>query len=66
MNRARRSFWLLVGVAVLAVGGLSQAVSAQAGPLAAIGLATSALLLVVSLMLAARVMVAIERARRRS
>ena len=66
MTRARRSFWVLVAVAVLAAGGLSQSINARPGPLAGIGLATSAFVLVVSLTLAARVMVAIERARRRS
>ena len=66
MKRARRSFWLLVGVAVLAVGGVSTSFAAEPSPLTALTLAAGGLVAVISLAFAARVMFAIERARRRS
>jgi len=65
-RRARRSFWLLVAVAVLASGGLNAALLAPSGPLTGLSVAASGLILLASLTLAARVMVALEHARRRS
>ena len=65
-NRARRSFWLLVAVAVLAAGALTSALSAAPGPITGLRVAASGVLLVASLTLAARVMVALERTRRRA
>jgi hypothetical protein len=66
LPRARRSFWTLVVVAVLAAGWLSVAVTADPGPVTGLQVATSGLLLSVSMTLAARVLVSVERARRRS
>lgn len=64
--RAHRSFWLLVGVAVLATGALSSALTAQPSPLTGIRVAASGLILVTSLALTGRVMIALERARRQA
>jgi len=65
-SRARRSFWTLIVVAVLAAGWLNVAVTADPGPVTGLQVATSGLLLSVSMTLAARVLVSVERARRRS
>jgi len=62
----RRSFWILVLVAVLASGSLSTALQADAGHLAGIRVALSGLVMVVSVALAARVMTAVDRAHRRA
>ena len=64
-RRAGRSRWVLVGVAVLASGSLRAALSAETSPLTGARVAASGLVLVVAVVLAARVMFAIERARRR-
>ena len=64
-RRASRSLWVLVGVAVLASGSLRAALSADTGPFTGARVATSGLVLVAAVVLAARVMFAIERARRR-
>jgi hypothetical protein len=65
-RRARRSFWTLVLVAVLATGSLSAALNADPGHLAGIRVALSGLVLVSSVALAARVMTALDRAHRRA
>ena len=65
-HRARRSFWLLVTVAVLAAGVLTSALSAAPGPVTGLRVAASGVVLVVSLILATRVMLALDRARKRS
>ena len=65
-RRARRSFWLLLLAAVLAAGWLSRAIAADPGPFAGIQVAASGVVLVVALALAARVMVALDRAARRT
>jgi hypothetical protein len=65
-QRAARSLWLLVGVAVLASGSVSTALTAHSGPFTGVRVAASGLVLVASVALAARVLLAIERARRRS
>ena len=64
-RRAGRSLWVLVGVGILASGSLSAALSADTGPFTGARVAASGLLLLASVILAARVMFAIERARRR-
>ena len=64
-RRARRSFWILVTVAVLAAGAFSAGLGADPGPLTGLSVAVSGIVLAVALTLAARVMVASERARRR-
>ncbi len=64
VGRARRSFWALVLIAVLAAGSLDIALRADAGPLTGLRVAASGLVAVLALALAARVMLALERARR--
>ena len=64
-HSAQRSFWLLVLVAVLATRALSSALGASASPSTGLRVAASGLVLLVSLTLATRVMIALERARRR-
>jgi len=65
-RRAYRSFWTLVIVAVLSTGVLSSAWAAPPSPFTGLRVAVSGLVLLVSLTLAVRVMVALERVRRRS
>lgn len=61
-RRARRAFWGLVIVAVLAAGGLSASINSSAGPRTGLLLATSGLVLIAAVALAARVLFAIQRA----
>ena len=63
MRRARRSFWILFLVAVVAAGGLSWSVTASAGPVTAAVFAASALVLVAALALDVRILTAVERRR---
>ena len=65
-QRARRSLWILVTVAVLAAGVLTSALSAAPGPITGLRVAASGLVLIAALTLAARVMAALERARKRA
>jgi hypothetical protein len=58
--------WILIGVATLAAGGVTSTVTAPPSPLVGVGFGVSALILVVSFLLAARVTIALERARRLS
>lgn len=62
LRRARRSFWLLLGVSVLAAGSLSSALTAAASPGTGLRVAGSGLVLTVSILLAAHVYLAIDRA----
>lgn len=64
-HSAQRSFWLLVVVAVLATRALSSALGASPSPSTGLRVAASGLVLLASLPLATRVMIALERARRR-
>ena len=64
LRRAHRSLWVLIAVSILASGGLSAAVSAPPTPTTGMWFAFSAVVLVVAGFLAARVVVALERARR--
>jgi hypothetical protein len=66
LGRARRSFWGLVAVAVLAAGWLNAALTAPPGPVTGLHVASSGTVLIFAVGLAARVLVAVERARRRS
>ena len=63
---ARRLFWALTLVAVAATGSMSAALAAPPGALTGVRVAVSGLVLVAAVTLAARVLVALERARRRS
>ena len=65
-RQAHRSFWLLVVVGVLATGALSTALAAPPSPFTGLRVAASGLILLGSLTFAARVMIALERARRRA
>ena len=64
LRRARRTFWVLALVAVAAAGSLSAALDASAGTFTALRVAVSGLVLIVTIVLAARVMIVLERARR--
>lgn len=64
-TRARRAFWALTLVAVGAAGSLSSALRSPAGTRTGIRVAVSGLLLVAATALAARILVVLERARRR-
>lgn len=66
LRRARWAFWLLVGVAVLAAGSLNAGLDAEPSPLTGLRVAASGIAVIGSVALAARVMVALERARRRA
>ena len=63
-QRAHRSFWTLVGVASIAMGALSGALAKHPGPLTGMFVATSGAIALLSLALAARIMIALDRARR--
>lgn len=63
-RRARRSFWTLLLVAVLASGSLSAALSSDPGHVVGLRVAVSGVVLIAAIILAARVMGALERARR--
>jgi hypothetical protein len=66
LQRARRRFWLLLVTAALSAGSLSSALGAPPSPLTGLRVAGSGLVLLVSLTLAARVMIALDRARKRA
>jgi hypothetical protein len=61
---ARRWFWVLTLVAMAATGSLSTALAAPPGARAGLRVASSGLVLIAAVTLAARVMVALERAHR--
>ena len=63
-RRARATFWVLVGTAALFMGLLSSGLSRPPGPLTGLLVATSGAVVLVSVALAARVMIALDRARR--
>ncbi len=63
-RRAHRTFWLLVAIAILAAGFLSSAAGAHPGPFSAVRVAVSGTALILSVALAGRVFVHLERARR--
>lgn len=66
MTRAYTSLWILVGVMIVTAGGISASVAAPPGAWSAVGFAVSSLLFVAALILAGRVTIALERARRKS
>lgn len=63
-RRAVVSFWFLVVIATAASGSLMTSLKAPASPAAGLGVALSGSLLAVALLLAGRVLLALERARR--
>ena len=63
-RRAHRTFWVLLAVAVAAAGLLSSAAHAHPGPFTAVRVAISGTALILSVALAGRVFVHLERARR--
>jgi hypothetical protein len=63
-RNALRSFWILVGVAVLATGSLSSSVTASPSPATGLAVALSGLIALLAITLAVRVMMALGRARR--
>lgn len=65
-RRALRAFWALTVVAVLAAGLLDDALGAAPSPTTGLRVAGSGLALVASVALAGRVLLALDRARRRS
>jgi hypothetical protein len=62
--RARKSFWALVLTAALATGALSTALKAHPSPTAGATVAVAGTVLAISLTLATRVLLALDRARR--
>lgn len=64
LRRARRSFWTLVLTAVLSSGSLSAGLAAEPSHLTGLRVAVSGLVLVGSVVLAARVIGVVDRARR--
>ena len=62
-RRARRSFWVLALVSVLAAGSLNNALASDPGSITGIRVAISGLVLVVAVTLAGRVMIALDRVR---
>lgn len=65
-DSAHRWFWFLVLVAILATGSLSSALAAPPSPLTGLRVAVSGLVLITSFTLATRVMIAVERIRRKA
>lgn len=63
-RRARRAFWSLVLIAVLAAGSTSAALTADPGPGTGLRVAASGVILIAVVGLAARVLFAVERAHR--
>ena len=63
-RKAQRTFWILLAVTVLASGSLSSSLTATPSPTTGLRVAVSGLIALVSLTLAARVMIALSRARR--
>lgn len=66
LRRARRAFWLLVVVSVLAVGALSDALSSPPAPATGLRVAGSGVLLIAAVALAVRVLLAADRATARA
>ena len=65
-RRAQVWLWVLIVIAVVAAGVLSSSIAAPASPTSGLLVAVSGTLLVASIALAARVLIALERARRLS
>ncbi len=63
--RARRALWVLISVAVLALGSLASALTRAPSALTGLTVAASGVLLLTATLLAARVIAALEQRRRR-
>ena len=61
MTRVRRTFWILVGVAVLATGWLSRSLTATPGPAAGMAVTLSGLVAVAAAGLALRILIVTGR-----
>lgn len=64
-HRAYRAFWTLIVIAALAMGALTKAWKSDPGPLTGLAVAASGTVLVLSLTLACRIMIALDHAHRR-
>lgn len=65
LRRAHRSLWLLVGIMVVSLGAVTSAAAAPPSPLTGTAFAVGAVVFLLALVLASRVTIALERARRR-
>lgn len=65
-KRAKLWFWVLVLLGTLGTGALSSALAAPPGVLTGLSVAASGLVVLVAITLAARILAALERARRRA
>lgn len=63
-RRVQYSFWLLVTVSILAIGVLTSALAARPSHATGLRVASSGLILLVSLTLATRILIAVRRAER--
>jgi hypothetical protein len=63
--KPRRAFWVLVAIAVLAMGSLTSALARPPGPWTGLAVAASGVVLLLASALAGRVMLALEKRRRR-
>ena len=59
--RVRRTFWALVGIAVVATGALSRALTAGPGTATGLVVASSALIVAAAALLALRILVVVGR-----
>lgn len=65
LRRAHLSLWILTVVMVIAAGGISATIASAPSPLVGVSFAVSSFVFAVALILAARVVIALERSRRR-
>lgn len=65
-SRANYALWTLTAIMIATAGGITASVSAPPSPLVGLSFALSSLIFVAALVLAARVTIALERARRRA
>ncbi|MET4781593.1 hypothetical protein [Glaciihabitans sp. UYNi722] len=63
-GRAIRSRWILIAIMIVSLGILSTTVASAPSPLVGISFAASALIFTLALILAGRITIALERARR--
>jgi hypothetical protein len=63
---AIRSLWILIAIMIVSLGILSTTIASPPSPLVGISFAASALIFTIALILAGRITIALERARRRT